>query len=320
MTEPVREIDLYEEIQAIAAQYPLRRSAVMPALRLAQEKHGWLPPEAFREVAEALDLTPAYCKAVASFYDMFQPRADRQAPRRGLHERLVRARRCPADARGLRARARDPGRRDEPRRRRNPAPARVRGRLRLGARRLGRPPLPRAGQSRGCACDRRGAPCRLGRSSSRTPTRQTSRSSPSTSASAATSSFAARSRWSRRRSRRRFSRRGSAVAAGQRSRWAGRCSSSRRPTRRRSRSTSWSTPTSRSRAPSRTGRSCCACRTSCSRGSSSRASRSALVTPSSTSAVSISTPTRCSATLSTRPRAAVSSARTSSARAGRARS
>ncbi len=71
MTEPVREIDLYEEIQAIAAQYPLRRSAVMPALRLAQEKHGWLPPEAFREVAEALDLTPAYCKAVASFYDMF---------------------------------------------------------------------------------------------------------------------------------------------------------------------------------------------------------------------------------------------------------
>ena len=72
MTESVREIDLYEEIQAIAAQYPLRQSAVMPALRLAQEKHGWLPPEAFREVAEALDLTPAYCKAVASFYDMFQ--------------------------------------------------------------------------------------------------------------------------------------------------------------------------------------------------------------------------------------------------------
>ena len=40
----------------------------MPALRLAQEAHGWLPPEALREVAEALDLTPAYCKAVASFY------------------------------------------------------------------------------------------------------------------------------------------------------------------------------------------------------------------------------------------------------------
>jgi NADH-quinone oxidoreductase subunit E len=63
--------DLYDEIQEIAAQYPVRRSAVMPALRLTQERHGWLPPEAFREVAEALDLTPAYCRAVASFYDMF---------------------------------------------------------------------------------------------------------------------------------------------------------------------------------------------------------------------------------------------------------
>ena len=63
--------DLYDEIQTIAAQYPVRRSAIMPALRLAQERYGWLPPDAFREVAEALELTPAYCKSVASFYDMF---------------------------------------------------------------------------------------------------------------------------------------------------------------------------------------------------------------------------------------------------------
>ena len=61
-----------EELRAAVAQYPDRRSAVLPALRIAQEHHGgWLPPEAFREVGEALDLTPAYCKAVASFYDMF---------------------------------------------------------------------------------------------------------------------------------------------------------------------------------------------------------------------------------------------------------
>jgi NADH-quinone oxidoreductase subunit E len=59
------------EVAEIAAEYPESRSAVLPALRLAQEHHGWLPPEAFVEVAEALDLTPAYCKAVASFYDMF---------------------------------------------------------------------------------------------------------------------------------------------------------------------------------------------------------------------------------------------------------
>jgi NADH:ubiquinone oxidoreductase subunit E len=60
------------EVREIAAEYPESRSAVLPALRLAQERHnGWLPPEAFVEVADALDLTPAYCKAVASFYDMF---------------------------------------------------------------------------------------------------------------------------------------------------------------------------------------------------------------------------------------------------------
>jgi NADH-quinone oxidoreductase subunit E len=71
MPEARPEGDLYEQIQSLAAQYPVRRSAVMPALRLAQEKHGWLSPEAFREVAEALELTPAYCQAVASFYDMY---------------------------------------------------------------------------------------------------------------------------------------------------------------------------------------------------------------------------------------------------------
>jgi NADH-quinone oxidoreductase E subunit len=61
-----------DEIRAVAAQYPVARSAILPALRIAQERHGgWLPPEAFEEVGEALDLTPAYCKAVASFYDMF---------------------------------------------------------------------------------------------------------------------------------------------------------------------------------------------------------------------------------------------------------
>jgi NADH-quinone oxidoreductase subunit E len=66
-----RERSLYDEIQEIAERYPVRRSAIMPALHLAQERYGWLPPEALREVAEALELTPAYCQAVASFYDMY---------------------------------------------------------------------------------------------------------------------------------------------------------------------------------------------------------------------------------------------------------
>jgi NADH-quinone oxidoreductase subunit E len=63
---------LYDEIQELRGRYPERHSAIMPALRLAQERHeGWLPPEALREVADALDETPAYVQSVASFYDMY---------------------------------------------------------------------------------------------------------------------------------------------------------------------------------------------------------------------------------------------------------
>jgi NADH-quinone oxidoreductase subunit E len=63
---------LYDAIQEVRKSYPEKRSAIIPALRLAQEAHGgWLPEEAFREVADALDVTPAYCLSIASFYDMF---------------------------------------------------------------------------------------------------------------------------------------------------------------------------------------------------------------------------------------------------------
>jgi NADH-quinone oxidoreductase E subunit len=61
----------YDEVQAIKERYPEARSAVLPALRLAQAKHGYLSTDALRECADALGTTPAYCEAVASFYDMF---------------------------------------------------------------------------------------------------------------------------------------------------------------------------------------------------------------------------------------------------------
>ena len=61
------------QIRRLAKQYPDPLSAVMPALRLAQEENnGWLSPDAIREVAEALDLTPAYCLSIASFYDQYR--------------------------------------------------------------------------------------------------------------------------------------------------------------------------------------------------------------------------------------------------------
>jgi NADH-quinone oxidoreductase subunit E len=64
---------LHDRVQELRARYPDPLSAVLPALQLAQAEHGgWLPEEAFREVADALELTPAYCLSVASFYDMFR--------------------------------------------------------------------------------------------------------------------------------------------------------------------------------------------------------------------------------------------------------
>jgi NADH-quinone oxidoreductase subunit E len=64
--------ELRSEMRELAARYPEPKSAIMPALRLAQEHFGRLTPEAFREVAAALGTTPAYCRGIATFYDMFE--------------------------------------------------------------------------------------------------------------------------------------------------------------------------------------------------------------------------------------------------------
>ena len=61
----------YDEVQELKGRYEDWHSATLPALRLAQERHGWLSPDALRECADALGTTPAYCESVASFYDMF---------------------------------------------------------------------------------------------------------------------------------------------------------------------------------------------------------------------------------------------------------
>jgi NADH-quinone oxidoreductase subunit E len=60
-----------EEIRDLPPKFPQPRSAVMPALDLAQEELGHLTPEAMSEVAEALQLDPGYVEGVASFYTLF---------------------------------------------------------------------------------------------------------------------------------------------------------------------------------------------------------------------------------------------------------
>jgi NADH:ubiquinone oxidoreductase subunit E len=65
-------VTLATEIRKLRKRYPDPTSAVMPALSLAQaENDGWLSPDTLREVADALDMTPAYCLSIASFYDQY---------------------------------------------------------------------------------------------------------------------------------------------------------------------------------------------------------------------------------------------------------
>ena len=70
-TTPVPD-DLRAEIEAHMAKYPDRRSAVIPALRAAQRKHGWCSPEAIDQAACVMRLTPGYLVAIATFYDMLE--------------------------------------------------------------------------------------------------------------------------------------------------------------------------------------------------------------------------------------------------------
>ncbi|HVF85849.1 MAG TPA: NADH-quinone oxidoreductase subunit NuoE [Abditibacteriaceae bacterium] len=59
-------------IEEICREYPNRKSALVPALYVAQRAYdGWLPKEAMIEVAEVLDLPESHVYAVASFYSMF---------------------------------------------------------------------------------------------------------------------------------------------------------------------------------------------------------------------------------------------------------
>lgn len=59
-------------IEEICTGYPIKKSAIIPALYVAQREYGgWLPREAMVEVAEVLDLPESHVFGVASFYSMF---------------------------------------------------------------------------------------------------------------------------------------------------------------------------------------------------------------------------------------------------------
>ncbi|MFO0706883.1 MAG: NADH-quinone oxidoreductase subunit NuoE [Nitrospira sp.] len=59
-----------DEIAEILARYPVKRSALIPLLYLAQREHGYVTEAAMTEIAGLLKLTPPQVYETATFYTM----------------------------------------------------------------------------------------------------------------------------------------------------------------------------------------------------------------------------------------------------------
>ncbi len=60
-----------QRMRDIAARYPVARSAVMPALYIAQQEEGYITQDGLQAVAEAIGLTTDDVESVATFYTMY---------------------------------------------------------------------------------------------------------------------------------------------------------------------------------------------------------------------------------------------------------
>lgn len=58
-------------LEQLFSQYPTRQACLLPALWMVQEARGWISEQAIGEVADVLELTPAYVKGVVTFYTMY---------------------------------------------------------------------------------------------------------------------------------------------------------------------------------------------------------------------------------------------------------
>jgi NADH dehydrogenase (ubiquinone) flavoprotein 2 len=60
-----------QELDELLTRYPTKMAALLPALWIVQRERGWVSEEAMAEVADVLELTPAYVKGVVTFYTMY---------------------------------------------------------------------------------------------------------------------------------------------------------------------------------------------------------------------------------------------------------
>jgi NADH-quinone oxidoreductase subunit E len=62
---------LHQQVEEILSRYPVKRSALLPLLNMAQEQEGYVSETAMREIARILDLTPPQVFDTVTFYTMF---------------------------------------------------------------------------------------------------------------------------------------------------------------------------------------------------------------------------------------------------------
>ncbi len=60
------------ELERIIAKYPVKRSALIPALQLAQEQEGFITSAVMQHVAEIFEVSPMEVWGVVSFYTMLK--------------------------------------------------------------------------------------------------------------------------------------------------------------------------------------------------------------------------------------------------------
>lgn len=76
MTAAYSKQDIIAELTAPIADivkcYPTQRSAIMPALYLAQDTYGFLDETAYRAIAEILDIPEIWVFELASFYTLYK--------------------------------------------------------------------------------------------------------------------------------------------------------------------------------------------------------------------------------------------------------
>jgi NADH-quinone oxidoreductase subunit E len=63
---------LAARFDALAAKYPVKRSALIPMLLYAQDEVGYLSDAVIEEVAERLSITPLEVRNVATYYSMLR--------------------------------------------------------------------------------------------------------------------------------------------------------------------------------------------------------------------------------------------------------